>query len=136
MSRNIPETLRRAVAERAAYRCEYCRHPEADSFFKFQVDHIVSLKHGGSSRLDNLAFACPLCNSHKGTDLGTFLGDEDVLVRLFYPRKQDWFQHFDVADGAIQPKTDVGAATVKLLALNHPNRVLERLDLITAGLYP
>ena len=137
MSRYIPEGIRETVAERADYRCEYCRRREADSFLKYQIDHIISLKHGGSSNLENLAFSCPICNNNKGTDLGTILENEDVLVRLFHPRKQDWFDHFEVSeDGILVPKTEIGQATIKVLELNDVNRVLERIDLIKAGLFP
>lgn len=137
MSRYIPASLRQAVAEQAGFRCEYCRRPESDSFIKYQVDHIISLKHGGSTIIENLAFCCPICNYNKGSDLGTILENEDVLVRLFHPRKQTWFDHFEVsADGIIIPKTDIGQATIKLLVLNEPDRTIERIDLIAAGLYP
>ena len=136
MSKNIPELLRRAVAVRARYQCEYCRRPEMDSFIRYQSDHIVSRKHGGKTILENLAHTCPICNNAKGTDLSTFLQDEDKLIRLFHPRKDDWFDHFGVEDGLITSKTDIGAATIKLLKLNDINRILERLDLIEAGLFP
>ena len=56
------------VAERAGYVCEYCLTPEAASFAKHQVDHIIPVKHGGDTTLDNLAFACALCKRRKGSD--------------------------------------------------------------------
>ena len=136
MSKNIPETLRKAVAVRANFRCEYCRRPEVDSFIRYQSDHIISRKHGGKTVLENLAHACPICNNGKGSDLSTVLEDEGQLVRLFHPRKDDWFAHFEVEDCQILPKTDIGAATIKLLKLNDISRILERMDLIEAGLFP
>ena len=136
MSKNIPEALRRAVAVRARYKCEYCRRPEMDSFIRYQSDHIISRKHGGKTILENLAHACPICNNAKGSDLSTILEDEANLIRLFNPRKDDWFEHFDIEDGVIVPKTDVAEGTIKLLKLNEVNRILERLDLIAAGLFP
>jgi len=136
MSKNIPDSLRSAVAKRADFRCEYCRRPESDSFLRYQADHILSRKHGGTTTLENLAFACPTCNNFKGTDFGTILTDEEIVVRLFNPRKQIWFDHFEVADGEIIAKTDIGVATIKILKLNEVSRILERLDLITAGLFP
>ncbi len=42
MSKYIAEPLRIAVAKRADFRCEYCRRPEADSFIKYQIDHIIA----------------------------------------------------------------------------------------------
>lgn len=117
MSKNIPETLRRTVAVRAHYKCEYCRRPEMDSFIRYQSDHIISRKHGGKTILNNLAHACPICNNAKGSDLSTILQDEGNIVRLFHPRKDDWFDHFEVENGQILSKTDIGAATIKLLNL-------------------
>jgi hypothetical protein len=135
-SRYISESLRLEVAQRAEYRCEYCLRRESDSFFKFQVDHIISIKHGGLTQSDNLAYACPICNGNKGSDVGTILIDQDVFVRLFNPRKHLWTDHFDLAEGAFIPKSDIASATIKVLDLNAINRILERIDLFNAGLFP
>ena len=86
--------------------------------------------------LENLAYCCPICNANKGSDIGTILHDEDTFVRLFHPRKHDWFGHFEVIEGVFYPKTMIAEATIKVLNLNELNRILERLDLIAAGLYP
>ncbi len=72
MRRTIPERTRRLVASRAQNRCEYCRLHQEDMFIAFEIDHIVSLKHGGGNEYDNLAYACPHCNQHKDSDLTTF----------------------------------------------------------------
>jgi hypothetical protein len=136
MSQKIPESLRREVAIRAKYHCEYCRRLETDSFIRYQTDHIISRKHGGKTILDNLAHSCSICNNAKGSDLSTFIDNEENLIRLFHPRKDNWFDHFGVEEGLIVPKTEIGAATIKLLRLNDVDRILERIDLIEAGLYP
>lgn len=136
MSKKIPESLRRATAIRANHRCEYCRRPEMDSFIGYQSDHIIARKHGGKTILENLAHACSICNNAKGSDLSTILENKEILIRLFNPRKDDWFAHFEVEDGVFLPKTDVAEATIKLLKLNEIERILERLDLIEAGLFP
>jgi 5-methylcytosine-specific restriction endonuclease McrA len=54
-----------AVARRAGERCEYCHLPAEYSQLQFVCDHIISRKHGGADALENLAFSCPHCNSHK-----------------------------------------------------------------------
>lgn len=136
MSRYVSAELRRKVAQRANFRCEYCRLPEIAAMVKFQVEHIISLKHGGQTTLENLAYACPICNSNKGTDLGTVLEDDEAVVRFFNPRKHNWYEHFEVKDGFVLPKTPIGAATVKILDFNRMERVLERLELMKAGAYP
>jgi hypothetical protein len=135
-SKYIPEKLRVEVAERAGYCCEYCRRPESDSFIRYQIDHIISRKHGGLTVSENLAYSCALCNGTKGSDIGTVLQDEDIFVRLFHPRKHVWQAHFGVVEGSLEARSQVGEATIKVLDLNNINRILERLDLIDAGLFP
>ena len=73
MRQAVSSKIRLAVAARAKNRCEYCRFHEDDMFVAFEIDHIISLKHGGDNHIDNLAHACPHCNQHKGTDLTTFI---------------------------------------------------------------
>ncbi|MBK6479683.1 MAG: HNH endonuclease [Saprospiraceae bacterium] len=136
MSQNIPDYLRRQVGARANFRCEYCRRLEVDSFFRYQCDHIIRRKHGGDTKFENLAYACPICNSAKGSDLATLSKDLKNLVRLFNPRIDTWSEHFKLESGTIISSTEIGTATIKLLKLNEVNRILERLDLIQAGLYP
>lgn len=136
MSRYASAELRRKVARRANFRCEYCRLPEFAAMTRFQLEHIVSLKHGGKTTLENLAYACPICNSGKGTDLGTIVGSDDTFVRFFNPRKNDWFEHFEIKKGQILPKSEIGEATIKILGFNKPERILERLELLDTGVYP
>jgi HNH endonuclease len=135
MSRYVSETMRKEVAERAKYTCEYCRLREIDAFIKFQIEHIISLKHGGLTTLENLAYACPICNTNKGSDLATIL-ENGRITRIYHPRKDNWYKHFEIHEGGeIVAKTNVGAASIKLLDLNNINRIIERLALIEAGVY-
>ncbi len=136
MSRHIPITLRRLIAKRAGFRCEYCRMYESDSFLPFEVDHIISLKHGGGHEPENLAYTCPHCNQNKGTDLTTFLKSYKDIVAIFNPREQHWFEHFAVEEGEILAKTRIGEATIKLLKLNEPERLILRRLLAEIGRYP
>ena len=52
--------VRQQVRRRAGGRCEYCLIHEDDSYAAHQVDHILARKHGGTTSLSNLAFACVL----------------------------------------------------------------------------
>ncbi len=65
----ISAELRKLVAERADFLCEYCLISDADRVSGCQVDHIISVKHGGATSADNLCYACIFCNLQKGTDL-------------------------------------------------------------------
>jgi hypothetical protein len=136
MSRYISAELRKIVAERARFRCEYCRLPEIAAMVKFQIEHIKSIKHGGETTSENLAYACPICNANKGADIGTVLDNDDTMVPFFHPRKHDWFEHFKVKNGEILSNTQIGEATVKILGLNEVERVLERLELMETGIFP
>ncbi|MEI6882781.1 MAG: HNH endonuclease signature motif containing protein [Bacteroidota bacterium] len=136
MSTYIPEPIRRLVAERAGFRCEYCRVRQADSFLAFEIDHIVSQKHGGGSEIENLAYACPHCNAHKGSDLTTFLDSYDDIIPIFNPRTQRWTDHFLPENGLIIELTRIGKGTIKLLQINDPDRIIQRALLEEAGCWP
>jgi 5-methylcytosine-specific restriction endonuclease McrA len=60
-----PRALRRLVAERARWRCEYCHSPATFPTQPFNVDHIIPRSKNGLTSLENLALACG-CNSYKG----------------------------------------------------------------------
>ncbi len=128
MSRYIPESLRQFVTQRAEYRCEYCHSTSDEVFFPFQIDHIISLKHGGSTTADNLAYACFVCNNAKGSDIGTILFPDNRFTRLFNPRTDKWHEHFVVENGVFYSDTLIGKATIKVLNLNDIERIIERVE--------
>jgi hypothetical protein len=135
MSRYISEKLRLDLALSANFRCEYCRVHEDDLFFSFQIDHIISIKHGGETEPYNLAYSCSMCNQNKGSNLGTYLPDSKRLVRLFHPRNDSWNTHFEINEGEIIGKTRIGLATIKVLELNNPDRIILRQELRLDGRY-
>jgi len=132
----VIESQRRFVADRAAYRCEYCLLHENDSYSPHQVDHIISRKHGGLSDADNLAYAYLRCNAWKGSDVGSLDPQTGALVSLFHPRRDRWHDHFDLLGAVIEPLTAEGRATARLLKLNLDRRVVERQLLVAVGRYP
>lgn len=135
MSR-IPNHLRLLVADRAGYRCEYCRVPELFLATTFHIDHIRSLKHGGQTVLQNLCFCCPHCNQNKGSDIATYEDEKtDMMVRFFNPRKDLWAEHFAFLDGEILPRTKIGEATTRILEFNLPERIMLRHELDKAGYF-
>ena len=80
----IPIALRRQVRERAGERCEYCLIPESMTWAAHTIDHIIAEKHGGSTTVDNLALACTLCNSRKGSDLASIDERTGSIEPLFH----------------------------------------------------
>lgn len=137
MSRTyVSQELRRLVAQRANYLCEYCLVAEVHRSSRYQIDHLISEKHGGSTTEDNLCYSCIFCNLQKGTDLGSINWTTGELVRFFNPRRDFWGEHFRLDAAAIQPITEIGEVTVRIFDFNSDNRIIERLALMEVNRYP
>ncbi|MDX6382766.1 MAG: hypothetical protein QOK48_339 [Blastocatellia bacterium] len=108
---------------------------EVDTFYGCEVDHIISLKHGGSSEPDNLAYACALCNRSKGSDIGS-ISLTGEFTRFFNPRTDRWAEHFVLEHAIIRPLTTVGEVTARILEFNNSARLHEREEMIRFGKYP
>jgi hypothetical protein len=134
MARWISAELRQTVADRAKQLCEYCLIAEADTFYGCEVDHIISLKHGGSSEPDNLAYACVLCNRAKGSDIGS-ISITGEYTRFFNPRTDQWSEHFRLEGPTIRSLTSIGEVTARILGFNGSARLHERDELIRFGRY-
>lgn len=136
MTSYVSADLRRIVIARSRRRCEYCLIHEDDTYLGCQVDHVIAEKHGGPTTIDNLSYACTFCNRAKGTDLGSIAEVTGTLVRFFNPRTDTWADHFRLVGGWIQPTTEIGEVTSRILGFNDPERLLEREALRRVGRYP
>ncbi len=136
MTRYVPAPLRNLVIERARGRCEYCLIHEDDAIISHEVYHVIAEKHGGPSTAENLAFACFPCNRYKGSDIASVDPLTGEIVPLYNPRVDHWSTHFANENGIIRPLSSIGRATVHLLKLNLPERVLRRQGLISLGRWP
>jgi len=132
---DVGEILRAEVSRRAGCRCEYCLIHEDDAGFSHQLDHIISRKHGGSSTLTNLAYACMPCNRYKGSDVASVDPLTGEVVRLFHPRRDRWADHFKLDGNRIAPVSGIGRVTTDLLRLNVAERLAERRLLQMLGSY-
>jgi hypothetical protein len=132
----IAADLRRLVAARAGGLCEYCLIHEEDTFFGCEVDHIISEKHGGPTAEANLAYACTSCNRHKGSDVGSIHPTSGAFLRFFNPRLDLWSDHFRLGGVSIEPLTEIGEVTGRILAFNDVERLQERQVLGSIGRYP
>ena len=136
MSRSyIPVELRQQVYDRAQDCCEYCLISEKVVFFVHQVDHVIAEKHGGLTDTTNLALACIICNKYKGSDIASIDVESDDVVRLYHPRRDNWYAHFSLSAAKIIPLTAIGRVTVNLLQFNRVERITERELLIKSGLF-
>ncbi len=125
MSNYINPEIRQIVANRANSICEYCLIAEEDAYFRFQIEHVISRKHNGSSDLENLAYSCVFCNRYKGSDIATLIPQTNELIRLFNPRTDRWHEHFRLQEVTIEPLTQIGEATIRILQVNHEDQILE-----------
>jgi hypothetical protein len=132
----ISVQLRQLVIKRADRICEYCLVSASDRSSGCQVDHIISVKHGGDSTAENLCYACLFCNLQKGTDLGSINWRSGELVRFFNPRRDSWREHFQLDGAIIRSSTDIGEVTARILDFNDEDRILERQILIENNRYP
>ena len=135
MRKAIPLSTRNKVVARANSICEYCLLSDRLALYSFHIEHIRSLKHGGSNDISNLAYCCPDCNYYKGSDIGTFNKDGETIIRVFNPRKDSWDEHFELDAGAIHGRTEIGNATAQIFKFNEVERLIFRQQLTELGLY-
>lgn len=70
------------------------------------------------------------CNTHKGPNISTYDFDEEKIIGLYNPRKDNWSEHFVLQpDGLISSKSTVGKGTIRLLRLNFAPLVDQRATL-------
>ena len=129
-------SLVRLVWERAQARCEYCQLPQACDDRSFEVDHILSRKHRGTTVAENLALSCFRCNSFKGSDIAGRDPKTKELTPLFNPRRHKWRTHFRWEGAHLIGRTAIGRVTVALLQINDEYRVELREALIEEGVFP
>jgi HNH endonuclease len=121
----MDDETKQLVRQRAEGRCEYCRvHQRYYPDFAFHIEHIIARQHRGPDELENLAFACHLCNNKKGPNLSGIDPDTGELTRLFNPRTDVWSTHFRLEDdGFILGLTPIGRTAVYVLGMNVAARV-------------
>lgn len=136
--RRVPPSVQRIVRERAHGLCEYCHTAEQWQYVLFTIDHVVPLVVGGTDAPDNLALACFHCNRRKSGHPAMAVSGAEPDKPLFDPRRQDWSDHFAwAADGErLVGLTDVGRATIDLLAMNRERVIAIRRADIAVGRHP
>jgi hypothetical protein len=128
--------ITRQVEVRAERRCQYCGMHEALQGATFHIEHIVPTSRGGTSDLNNLAWACPGCNLRKADRTEARDPDSGAGVPLFHPRRDSWSAHFQFQGYHLVGQTPVGRGTVSILDLNNPRRLLIRQAEELFGLFP
>lgn len=137
-SKYVSAKLRKLVAERANFVCEYCLSQEDFSPESFAVEHIYPHILGGKTAAKNLAYACLGCNSHKAIKTKAVDPVSEITVNLFNPRIHNRTEHFSWnADFTeIIGLTPIGRATIDALKLNRKGVTNLRWALFTVGKHP
>lgn len=130
--------IKKKVAERANYLCEYCLLPESHSASTFELEHIFPLSKGGKTILENLAWACSGCNKYKSHRISAVDSETGETISFFNPRKDKWNNHFlwDKDFTKIIPQTPKGRVTIKALNLNRKGLINLRTVLHLVGKHP
>ena len=123
---DIEAALRDFVRSRAAGLCEYCRISERFTLAEHEIDHVIAVKHGGRTIVENLALCCTVRNRFKGSDIASMDPETGQLTPLFNPRVDRWDDHCRFHEGEILGLTAIGRVTVRLLRMNRPARIKER----------
>ncbi|OAV43761.1 HNH endonuclease [Lewinella sp. 4G2] len=128
------ENFRTELIELSSDRCEYCTMPQFSTFYTYHIEHVISRKQGGPDLLENLAYACPACNRYKGSSIVSYDYTTEEIELLFHPRRQIWNEHFQLLpNGKLKSFSKAGEGTIRILQMNLPIRVEERLMAISKG---
>ncbi len=124
--------------QRSGHRCEYCQSQDKYSPVFFTIDHIIPISEGGSNDLENLAYACPLCNRLKWQKTTALDSVTNFSTLLFNPRTQVWQDHFKWSDDFFQiiGLSATGRATVSALLLNREKLIRYRREMFDIGQHP
>lgn len=138
MSDYIPKALKIVVGKRANHCCEYCYSQAKFATQSFAIDHIHPYSAGGATEQENLALACPGCNSHKSSRIKGHDPITQKQVGLYHPRQHSWFEHFNWGEKytTIVGLTPIGRATVVTLQLNRSPLINLRQVLYAMGEHP
>jgi hypothetical protein len=135
----ISSRLPDAVVKRARNRCEYCHLEQDTQVATFPIDHVLPRALDGETDLNNLAMACPRCNSRKWKWTSAVDPDSHTTVPLFNPRTDVWAEHFrwsETGPEVLEALTPTGRATLMFLDLNSTQHVAIRRWLILLGQHP
>jgi HNH endonuclease len=138
MARNLPDTIKYQIRQRAQGLCEYCHALEEWQYVRFTIDHIQPRSQGGSDDLNNLALACFHCNRKKYDKTSEIDPETGIESQLFNPRRNLWAEHFIWSSDQLQllGLTSIGRATVVALECNRDRLVSIRAADIAINRHP
>lgn len=134
----ISKKIKQLIADRAEHCCEYCLSQAKFSPDYFSIEHIIPSTKAGSDGLENLAYSCLACNSHKFTAVLALDPLTGLEAQLYNPRVDNWGEHFRWSDDCSELLgiSSTGRATIERLCLNRKSVVNLRLLLTPLGKHP
>jgi hypothetical protein len=134
----ISALVKKQVAMRANYLCEYCCASAIYSAHPFNLDHIIPISQNGSNDLSNLAHACGGCNGSKFDKTHGIDPTTKEFVSLFNPRTMIWSEHFIWSENFLEMVgiSSIGRATIFTLKTNRDGVKNLRKLLMYENLHP
>jgi len=124
------------VADRADFRCEYCKMDDSLQGASFHIEHFHPRSRRGSNDLDNLCYSCSRCNARKAKRIAIDDPLSGQPVPLFNPRRQRWADHFTWKGLRMIGKTPTGRAMIAYFGFNSERRLKIRAVEEYFGLHP
>jgi hypothetical protein len=112
--------------------------PDEFACAPFACEHVLPRSLGAGDSLEELAWSCPACDSHKSDKTRGRDPVTDRVVPLFNPRTQEWKRHFRWSEDGLPVigRTAAGRATERALYLNRRELVNLRYLLSKIGRHP
>jgi hypothetical protein len=116
----ISTELRAKVTKAAQNRCGYCLSLQDIMPIPLEIEHIIPSAKNGTDDEDNLWLACRVCNNFKKDKIEAVDPETKMLVPLFNPLNQNWFEHFQWTEDSLRiiGISSIGRATATLLHLS------------------
>ncbi len=114
--------IRATVREAYGRCCGYCGVSEVWVGGELEIDHFCPQRHGGTDTLDNLVYACTICNRFKSDYCPT--ADAPEGLWLLHPGQDDLSAHLlETADSRLVGLTPRGWFHIDRLRLNRPQLI-------------
>lgn len=124
----MPHPMHEKVRQAYGYRCGYCGIEESAAGGEFTVDHYQPRSVGGTDELENLVYCCYRCNQYKGDSWPT-TRESAAGYFVLRPSEHNIANHIheNQITGELEPLTATGAFHIRLLRLNRPPLIANRL---------
>jgi hypothetical protein len=133
---HIPEYLRELVVQRASNRCEYCGLSQEGQEATFHIDHVIPMRSGGETAIENLALACVSCSLRKAARHTAIDPQSGKEATLYNPRQDNWDEHFRWKGVLLEGLTAIGRATIVALSMNRSIILAIRQEEMKVGRHP